>query len=295
MDVLNRIIAIPWISFPLVTLAGGVSVYYLYPLLEAFFLKRAFGRREQMRKMLDEMFIIMEPEKFNRILLILNVVPPVLAFLLLWPKFQIGVPLALGVWLLFSQLPFWYIQSKWDQRADAFVGQMVDGLTIMANGIRAGLSVHQTMERVIETLPNPISQEFNLVLAQVRLGRSLEESLLELGERIPRADLQMFVTAINILKETGGNLAETFTTIVIVIRERQKLEQKIKTMTTQGKMQGLIISAVPIAIIILMWFMDPAFIAPLFNTTLGIFLLFVIVGLIAIGGLMIRKIVTIQV
>ena len=84
---------------------------------------------------------------------------------------------------------------------------MVDGMTIMANGISSGLSVPQSMERVVDNLGTPISQEFGLVLSQIRLGKSVEEALLDLGERIPRPDVQMFVTAVNILKETGGNLA----------------------------------------------------------------------------------------
>lgn len=295
MEKLQQIMAFPWISFPLVMLSAGVAAYFFYPTLEEFYLKRAFGKRIEIKKMLDEMFVSMEEKKLDQILILINLIPPALIFIVVWPNYEIGLVVSLVVWMLSSQIPFWYVQSKWDTRADLMVAQLVDGLTIMANGVKAGLSVPQSMERVVETLPNPVSQEFNLVLSQVRLGRTLEDALNELGERIPRPDLQMFVTAINILKETGGNLAETFTTIVIVIRERQKLEQKINTMTTSGKMQGLIISAVPIAIILLMWFVDPAFIQPLFSTTLGLILLVVIFGLIAIAGVMIRKIVIIKV
>lgn len=295
METLQKILAFPWVGFPLVMIAAGISAYFLYPTVEEYYLKRAFGKRIEIKKMLDEMFVSLEEKKLDQGLILINLIPPALVFILIWPNYEIGLVASLIVWMLSSQIPFWYVQSKWDARADLMVSQMVDGLTIMANGVKAGLSVAQSMERVVETLPNPISQEFNLVLSQVRLGRTLEDSLNELGERIPRPDLQMFVTAINILKETGGNLAETFTTIVIVIRERQKLEQKINTMTTQGKMQGLIISAVPIAIILLMWFVDPDFIKPLFSTTLGLILMVVIFGLIAIAGVMIRKIVTIKV
>lgn len=295
MEALQKLLGFPWISFPLVMMAAGVAAYFVYPTAEEFYLKRAFGKRIEIKKMLDEMFVAIEDKKLDQMLILINLIPPILVFIITWPNYEIGLIASLIVWMMSSQIPYWYVQSKWDTRADLLVSQMVDGLTIMANGIKAGLSVPQSMERVVETLPNPISQEFGLVLSQVRLGQSLEEALSELGERIPRPDLQMFVTAINILKETGGNLAETFTTIVIVIRERQKLEQKIKTMTTSGKMQGLIISAVPIAIILLMWFVDPAFIQPLFSTTLGLILLVVIFGLIAIAGVMIRKIVTIKV
>jgi tight adherence protein B len=148
---------------------------------------------------------------------------------------------------------------------------------------------------VVDNLPHPISQEFALVLSQLRLGRSVEEALIEMGERIPRPDVQMFVTAINILKETGGNLAETFTTIVLTIRERQKVEKKIQAMTAQGLMQGIIITLVPIALILIFLAVNPSYITPMFTTALGLVLLMLMFALQIIGGLTIRKIVKINV
>ena len=105
----------------------------------------------------------------------------------------------------------------------------------------------------------------------------------------------MFVTAINILKETGGNMGETFETIVTTIRERQKVEKKIQAMTTQGMMQGLIITAVPFLILAVFAVIDPAYVKPLFTNPKGIALLFLMITLQVIGGFMIRAIVTIKV
>lgn len=105
----------------------------------------------------------------------------------------------------------------------------------------------------------------------------------------------MFVTAINILKETGGNMAETFETIVYVIRERQKIEKKIQAMTAQGIFQGVIITMVPFVLVGVFFLIDPDFIAPMFNTTLGLVLCFVMLALQIIGGVFIKKIVTIKV
>jgi tight adherence protein B len=165
----------------------------------------------------------------------------------------------------------------------------------MANGVKSGLSVTQSMERVVENLGHPISQEFSLVLSQIRLGRSVEEALIAMGERVPRPDVQMLVTSINILKETGGNLAETFATICMTIRERQKIEKKIQAMTAQGLMQGIIITLVPIALLIVFSLVNPGYIKPLFNTTFGLILLFLMFTLQIIGGVTIRKIVKIKV
>jgi len=293
--IIQKILGQPWISFPLVMIAGGVVAYYLFPRLEREFLNRSFGRKAEIRKLLEVMFISMEDRKLVQLILLINIGPAALFFLLLWPDFKAGAVVAIVVWLISSQLPYQYFKAISEKRADRLVSQMIDGLTIMANGVRAGLSVPQSMERVVENLPNPISQEFNLILSQMRLGRSLEEALVEFGDRNPKPDVQMFVVSINILKETGGNLAETFSTIVTMIRERQKIENKIQAMTTQGKMQGMIISAVPIVIIAIFYFSDPAYIQPLFSTTLGVILLIIMFGFIAVAGLMIKKIVTIKV
>ena len=103
---------------------------------------------------------------------------------------------------------------------------MIDGLTLLSNGLKSGISMIQALQMVVEELPNPFSQELNLVLSQQRLGVSLEEAFLNLSERIPTEDVQMFVSSIVILSETGGNLSQTFDTVVHTIRERIKIEKK---------------------------------------------------------------------
>jgi tight adherence protein B len=193
------------------------------------------------------------------------------------------------------QAPKFIVDYLFEKRSEKLVDQMVDGLTIMANGIRSGLSVTQSMERVVDNMPNPIHQEFGLVLSQIKLGLNVEEALSNLGNRIPAADIQMFVTATNILKETGGNLGETFETMVETIRERQKIHKKIEALTAQGVTQGIIITCIPFVLMLIFFFVDPDFIKPLFTTTLGVILLFVMLSLQIIGGLMIRKIVKIKV
>jgi tight adherence protein B len=172
---------------------------------------------------------------------------------------------------------------------------MVDGLTIMSNGIKSGLSITQSMERVVMNMTGPIAQEYTLVLNKIRLGMSVEEALNEMGDRVPRQDVQMFVTAVNILKETGGNLSETFSTIVMTIRERQKVEKKIQAMTAQGLMQAVIITLVPFVLLIIFLVIDPNYVKPLFSTPLGWIALAIMLGLQVIGGVMMKKIVTIRV
>lgn len=202
-----------------------------------------------------------------------------------------GCSITIAMW----SVPKMIIQFLWMRRCGLFVDQMIDGMTMMANGVKAGLSVQQSMERIQNNLANPISQEFGLVLSQIRIGRSLSEALNDLGTRIPKQDVQMFVTSVNILQETGGNMGETFKTIVEVVRERQKVEKKIEALTAQGMAQGTIIVMVPFALLVVFYVLDPNYVAPLFNTTLGLVALVIMLGLQVIGGYAMNKIIKIKV
>lgn len=284
-----------WFLLPLIGVVCGVVVYpWVGPAYEKI-KTRSLSKKQEILRLLDLMFVETSEKKITWLLSLSSFGLGFICILLLWPSITAGLILGSIVTVAMWSLPLKLVKNQWEKRCSTFTDQMIDGLTIMANGVRSGLSITQTMERVVESLPNPISQEFGLVLSQIRIGRSVEEALIDLGERIPRADVQMFVTAINILKETGGNMAETFSTIVTTIRERQKVEKKIDAMTAQGVMQGLIVSLVPIGIIILLYLVDPAYVRPMFTSTLGLMILFATFTLVVVGGIVIRKIVTIKV
>jgi tight adherence protein B len=252
-------------------------------------------QRDLIIKYLDLMFVEIQVQRITILVLLLSAGLATAVFLFFLPNWIAGLLFGGLFYVAGLRLPPLIVKNMYEKRSGKFVEQMVDGLTIMANGIKSGLTVPQAMERVVDNLPPPISQEFSLVLSQLRLGRSLEEALIELAERIPQQDVQMFVTGINILKETGGNLAETFETIVLTIRERQKIEKKIQAMTAQGLMQGIIVTLVPFGLIGLFMVVDPGYMKPMFNSTLGLFILFLMLVLQIIGGLVIRKIVKIKV
>lgn len=285
----------PWVVFPLFTLCIILIAYMYADRVINFLHTKSLGQREEVLRLLDLMFVETSRKQVTILMLLLSFGLGTIIFLAFLPEVLPGFIIGAMVMIAGWSIPMAVVKFLYDRRCSLFVDQMVDGLTIMANGISSGLGITQAMERVVENLPNPISQEFALVLSQTRVGRTVEEALIELGERVPTPDVQMFVTAINILKETGGKLAETFTTIVLTIRERQKIEKKIQAMTAQGLMQGIIITLVPIALILVFLMVDPNYVRPLFTTTFGLILLFVMFGLQIIGGITIRKIVKIKV
>ena len=194
-----------------------------------------------------------------------------------------------------GNLPRFVVKRLWSMRIKRFEDQLLDALSFLSNGLKSGLSVVQAMEMVKEELPNPIAQEFGVVLNEQRLGLPLEDALLNLEKRIDTEDVQILVTSINILRQSGGNLAETFDTIGFTIRERKKVEGKIKSLTAQGVSQGIIIVFMPFALAGILYMFDPILISRLWTTALGWVFIGAMLFLQTCGALLIKKIVTIRV
>ncbi len=261
----------------------------------AFVKKTAFADKDEIKRKLDLIYVDVEEDKLSIFLILISYGLGFVFFLIFLPNFMAGLIMGSAVTIAGLKLPSVYIDSLYQKRCQKVVDQMLDGMTIMANGTKAGNPPSVAMARVIENIPGPLSQEFNLVKNKEHLGMSFEDALVEMSERIPMPDVQMFVMSVNILKETGGKIDQTFETINKLIRERQKLEKKISAMTAQGISQGVIITMIPFALLVFFWFTDRQAIEPMFTTTMGLMMLGGIFTLQIIGGLMIKKIVTIKV
>ena len=285
----------PIIFYPLVGALSAFATYAYWDRIVAWFHDKSLGSRQFVLEKLETMFVETDSKKVTLTMVAISFGPGFLIFFVLLPNLILGMIFGSIVTILGWQVPKYVIEYLFKKRSALFVSQMIDGLTLLANGVRSGLTVPQSMERVVENLPAPINQEFGLVLSQMRLGLSLEEALNNLGERIPMPDVQMFVTTVNILKETGGDMSETFSIIVETIRERQKVQKKIEALTAQGLMQGVIMAMVPFVLMVGFLIFDPDYIMPMFSTTLGIVLLFIMLILQAVGGVVIKRVVTIKV
>jgi tight adherence protein B len=256
---------------------------------------QSFGTRDYIVEKMALMFIEVTPNQVLGAMIASSLVPGFLVFLIILP--QIIPALVFGG--IFSTL-FWFvpkfvIDQMFERRISLFNRQMVDGLGLMANGMKSGLSIIQAMSMVKQEMPNPLAQEFDYVLKQNQLGVSVEDAFQNLAKRIPSEDVNMFVTAVVILKETGGNLAETFETIVYTIRERIKVEQKISAMMAQNLSQGAIIFCMPFGLIGMFYFSDPGFLEPMFSSALGWVIFGAAFTLQLVGGFMIYKLVQIKV
>lgn len=295
MKFLEALFSSSFFVYPAVAAIVFVLTYFWSEKILQWLYQRSIGQKDEIAKYMELMFVTVDDKKLTWSLMSISLGLGLLFFVLFWPNIVLGLLFGSLMTLLGWTLPKFLFRSLYEKRCNTVVNQMVDATTILANGIRAGLSVNQAMDRVAKNLKAPISQEFRLVLSQNQLGRPIEECLNELADRIPRPDIQMFVTAVNILKETGGNMAETFQTINYTIRERQKIEKKIEALTAQGVMQGIIISLVPILLLVIFYFADPNYVKPMFTTTLGWVFLLIIFSLIGVGAFFIKKIITIKV
>lgn len=295
MSFIEALFSSSFFVFPSIAAIVFVLTYLWSDKIFQWLYVRSIGQKDEIAKYMELMFVEVNDKKLTWSLLSISIGLGLLFLILFWPNVILGLLVGGLFTMLGWTLPKFLFKSLYEKRCNEFVNQMVDATTILANGVRAGLSVNQAMDRVAKNLKAPISQEFRLVLSQNQLGRPIEECLNELAERVPRPDVQMFVTAVNILKETGGNMAETFQTINYTIRERQKIEKKIEALTAQGVMQGVIISLVPVLLLVIFYFADPNYVMPMFTTTLGWIFILIIFSLIAVGAFFIKKIITIKV
>jgi tight adherence protein B len=180
------------------------------------------------------------------------------------------------------------------QRLKKFRGQLVDSLMIISSSLRAGLSFLQSIEVLCEEMPPPVSQEFNLILSENKLGVSMEDALKKLRKRIPSEEVNLIVTSILIARESGGNLPLVLSRLTDTIRDNLKLKEKIGTLTLQGRLQGVIMMILPIGFAYFVYKQNPGHFDVMMQTDTGRKLLALAIGLQIIGAVMIKKISTMK-
>lgn len=238
---------------------------------------------------LTELFLFFSPRQ----ILLLTIATALLLALLGFVVFNWFV--ALGAGLTGFLVPFSGIKKLRERRIRKFEGQLVDSLVQMSAAFRAGLTLAQAMDNIAREMPPPLSQEFNLFLKEVKLGVLQEEALQNMADRVDSKDLQLVVTATNISKQLGGNMAEMFDIISATIRERFRLEGRIRSLTAQGKLQGWVVGAMPLVLGLVLNFMRPDLMEPMLKSTFGYVLVGLIIVMELVGIWLIRRIVAIDV
>ncbi|MBS2021124.1 MAG: type II secretion system F family protein [Deltaproteobacteria bacterium] len=279
---------------PAITFLLTAASVFFFALLILGVLQRAFEQYKERyvtKSMndLSDMFLFVDPGQ----ILLLNIA----AFLMV-----AGMGFLLGGFFLGALMgiagffaPIGAVQFYRARRVEKFNLQLQDALQQISNALRAGLTFQQAMEAVGKESPAPLRQEFGLFIKEVKLGVPVDEALLNMANRVGSEDLELVATSTNIARQLGGNMAEMYETIAATIRERFRLEGKIKSLTSQGKMQGWIVSSLPLVIGLFLNWYRPDLMEPMFDGFFGYALVSIIVMMMATAFVFIRKIVNIDV
>ncbi len=194
--------------------------------------------------------------------------------------------IAAGIGLIIPEI---YLRALESNRRMRFSNQLVDGLMVMSSSLKAGLSLLQAIEVLTEEMPPPISQEFGLVLRENRMGITLEDSLKTMQLRMNIEELNLIITAILVARQTGGDLTKVLSRLTTTIRDNRKLKDSISTLTLQGRLQGIIMSALPFLFVGWVLSFNKGHFDIMLNSDKGRFLLILAVVLQVVGMFLIRK------
>jgi len=194
-----------------------------------------------------------------------------------------------------AAMPILHIARTRQKRLRAFNSQLPDTLDLMSRSLAVGHAFSESLHQVAMEMPDPVATEFRITFEEQKLGLSSKLALDRLGERIPLLDLRLCITAMHIQRETGGNLAEILEKVSLTIRERFKIMEDFRTMTTSSRLSGWILCALPFALVFFLTLLNPEYMSVLVHDTRGHYVMaFALVWQI-FGMLLIKKIMTIRV
>lgn len=207
-----------------------------------------------------------------------------------------GVPVFLAPFgVLCGALPFMYLFFKRKRRLAKFAKQLPEALELISRALRAGHSLASGFKLVADEMAAPVSIEFERCYESQNLGVPLEEAIEQMTERVPNLDLRFFATAIILQRQTGGDLAEILDKIGYLVRERFKIWGAIQALTGEGRLSGIVLLALPPALFVVMWRLNPGYTMALFTDPMGHQMLAGAIIMQIIGAFVIRKIINIKV
>lgn len=257
---------------------------------KTWFMRRTQRVATEVESNLADLFIFINTQQVAGMSALAVFVLPLVVYLVSQNVLFTGVSVPLAF-----MLPRMWVGRMRKRRLLDIESQLPDALLMMSGALRAGASFPMALESVSQESRPPISQEFDLLLREIRLGVDLPVALRNMERRIPVSDFLMVTAAISISREVGGNLAETLESVARTLREKQQMEGKIRSLTAQGKMQGWVMTGLPIFLIFVLRNMEPKAMAPLFDSLVGWGVLAVIGVMEFIGYQAIKKITNIDV
>lgn len=255
---------------------------------------------EDTARQFEDLFLFISPRKIVEISRIAAVAAFLIFFLVLGgfdstKNILLGFFFGLAGAAMALQAPRITLNLMKQRRLNRFNDQLVDALSRMSNSLKAGFSILQAFESIAKENINPIGQEFSVFLHQVRVGVRFEEALASMEKRVGSPDLTLTVRAIEIARLTGGSLTDVLEKISSTIRERMRIEGRIRALTAQGRLQGIVAASMPVLLLFAMAMIDPEMVNKFVSSVAGIIALVIAAILILCGWLVIRKIIKIDV
>ena len=257
---------------------------------EGMLSKQQASLADQASTTLADMFIFIDPQKMFRYNVVgMFVLPAAVYFLTVNPVFTLATLVATYV------LPKYYVRAMRTRRFKTLEKQLPDALLMITGAMSAGASVNIAIESMIKEQRPPIAQEFELMMRELRIGVDFDTALKNMEKRNPIADFALVISALRISREVGGNLAEILNSLADTLREKQTMEGKIASLTAQGKIQGVVMTALPLLVMFGLTQIEPVAMAPLFSTWPGWLTLTVIGVMEVMGYFFIQRITAIDV
>lgn len=239
---------------------------------------------------LKEMFLFVDSGKLIRIYMVALAIVPLLVFMV---SFDIVATLIAAA--LMALVPRIFYKRAQSARLAAFESLLPDAFMAISSSLQAGSSLMGALENLVEDQPAPLNQEFALLVRQVKLGINFDEALISMEDRLPSQDFRVALSAIRISREVGGNLSEVIESLAATLRQKAAMEGKIAALTSQGVMQGYVMTGLPILLGVVLFYMEPEAMSKIHSTPMGYGFLFTITVMLVLGFLIIRSITRIDV
>ncbi len=192
-------------------------------------------------------------------------------------------------------LPRWVLGYLARRRKLAFTKQFADAVDVIVRGIQSGLPVGECLNIIARESPDPVGHEFRLITEAQRLGLTMDEALQRALERMPTPELKFFSIVLNIQQQTGGNLAETLGNLSGVLRDRKKMADKVRAMSSEARATAMIIGSLPFVMIGLLFMSSPDYIMYLFTDIIGHMLIVAGISLMLIGSFIMKKMISFEI
>lgn len=239
---------------------------------------------------MEDMFMFVDPN----LLFMANMFAVVVIPLMLWLATG-NLMLGLGVLVALVVIPATIYKIMRAKRLKRFEQQLPDGLLAISGAMRAGASLNVALENVVREQSPPLGQEFELFLREQRIGVEFEKSLTHMEKRLPVQDFLMLCSALRINREIGGNLAEILDTLADTLRKKQAMDSKIQSLTAQGRLQGIVMTGLPVMLGVLLNWLEPEAMGRMFDTTIGWIVFGVSAMMLTMGFIWIKKITSIDI